>query len=63
MLEDGPAYITACPVGCTASLVVTDIVLPEGPLLRCAGCGQHYSCGAGKTLKPPDSNWIRYSLA
>lgn len=34
------AYIAACPVGCAAPLVASDIVLPEGPLLRCAGCGQ-----------------------
>ena len=40
MLDDGRAFISTCPVGCTASLVVTDIVLPEGPLLRCADCGQ-----------------------
>lgn len=40
MLNDGEAYITICPVGCTASLVATDIVLPEGPLLRCPDCGQ-----------------------
>ena len=33
-------YIESCPVGCAASLVATDIVLPEGPLLRCAECGQ-----------------------
>ena len=40
MPDDGRAYITACPIGCTASLVATDIVLPEGPLLQCAHCGQ-----------------------
>lgn len=34
------AYIGACPVGCAAPLVASDILLPEGPLLRCAGCGQ-----------------------
>lgn len=33
-------YIRACPVGCAAPLVATGIVLPEGPLLRCADCGQ-----------------------
>lgn len=27
-------------MGCAASLTATDIVLPEGPLLRCADCGQ-----------------------
>jgi 2-polyprenyl-3-methyl-5-hydroxy-6-metoxy-1,4-benzoquinol methylase len=33
-------YIQSCPVGCAAPLVQSDIVLPEGPLLRCAECGQ-----------------------
>lgn len=33
-------YIEACPVGCAAALTSTDIVLPEGPLLRCNACGQ-----------------------
>jgi 2-polyprenyl-3-methyl-5-hydroxy-6-metoxy-1,4-benzoquinol methylase len=33
-------YIEACPVGCDASLEATDIVLPEGALLRCTSCGQ-----------------------
>lgn len=33
-------YIAACPVGCAAALAETAIVLPEGPLLRCTGCGQ-----------------------
>lgn len=33
-------YLETCPVGCTAPLAVTGIVLPEGPLLRCPGCGQ-----------------------
>lgn len=33
-------YIETCPVGCAAPLVTTDIVLPEGPLLRCPECGQ-----------------------
>lgn len=32
--------IERCPVGCAGSLVPTDIVLPEGPLLRCGECGQ-----------------------
>jgi len=34
------AFVTACPVGCAAPLAATGIVLPEGPLLRCADCGQ-----------------------
>lgn len=33
-------YLTSCPVGCKGDLVETDIVLPEGALLRCSACGQ-----------------------
>ena len=33
-------YVTSCPVGCAAPLESTEIVLPEGVLLRCAECGQ-----------------------
>jgi len=33
-------YLDACPIGCTAPLIETDIALPEGVLLRCASCGQ-----------------------
>jgi 2-polyprenyl-3-methyl-5-hydroxy-6-metoxy-1,4-benzoquinol methylase len=33
-------YIEFCPVGCAEPLTMTDIVLPEGPLLRCRACGQ-----------------------
>ena len=33
-------YIEACPVGCDAPLAATDILLPEGPMLRCTECGQ-----------------------
>ena len=40
MAEPAPAYITACPVGCTAGFTPTALVLPEGALQRCAGCGQ-----------------------
>ena len=32
--------IGCCPVGCEAPLAPTDIVQPEGVLLRCAVCGQ-----------------------
>lgn len=32
--------IERCPVGCLAELVDTKIILPEGPLRRCLGCGQ-----------------------
>ena len=31
--------ITECPAGCGTDLVGTDIVLAEGSLLRCTGCG------------------------
>src|SRR5688500_11303060 len=31
-------YIHSCPIGCAASLTLTDIVLPEGPLLECRAC-------------------------
>ncbi len=33
-------YVTACPVGCSVPLRPSGIVLPEGVLLRCTGCGQ-----------------------
>ena len=33
-------YIESCPVGCTAPFETTDMVLPEGALLRCTACGQ-----------------------
>jgi len=36
----GMRLITRCPVGCAAPLVASQIILPEGPLLRCAACGQ-----------------------
>ncbi|MEQ1794653.1 MAG: class I SAM-dependent methyltransferase [Nitrospira sp.] len=32
--------IERCPVGCQSDLLETTIVLPEGPLRRCASCGQ-----------------------
>ncbi|MGV3628285.1 MAG: class I SAM-dependent methyltransferase [Betaproteobacteria bacterium] len=35
----GP-YVTTCPVGCTAPITDTDIVVAEGALRRCNGCGQ-----------------------
>ena len=40
MADPGTPYFTACPVGCDAALIPTAIVLPEGPLRRCAACGQ-----------------------
>jgi 2-polyprenyl-3-methyl-5-hydroxy-6-metoxy-1,4-benzoquinol methylase len=33
-------FIRQCPIGCGAPLVESPIVLLEGPLLRCAACGQ-----------------------
>jgi SAM-dependent methyltransferase len=33
-------YLGHCPVGCTAPLVESELVLPEGPLRRCPDCGQ-----------------------
>lgn len=47
-IQDHP-FITECPVGCTAGLIDSDIVLPEGPLRRCLSCGQLVSsCGEKK---------------
>ena len=34
------AYVTTCPVGCSAPLETTSHLLPEGPLRRCTACGQ-----------------------
>jgi 2-polyprenyl-3-methyl-5-hydroxy-6-metoxy-1,4-benzoquinol methylase len=34
------SYLRACPIGCGGPLQVTEIEMPEGPLLRCAACGQ-----------------------
>ena len=33
-------FVQHCPVGCEGELVASPIHLPEGPLLRCARCGQ-----------------------
>jgi SAM-dependent methyltransferase len=33
-------YIKSCPMGCQSGLEDSDIVLAEGPLQRCADCGQ-----------------------
>ncbi len=38
--ESSPRLIQHCPVGCDAHFETSAIVLPEGPLLRCAACGQ-----------------------
>ena len=40
MAETSSRLIEHCPVGCDAQFVTSAIVLPEGPLLRCAACGQ-----------------------
>lgn len=32
--------MTACPIGCSAPLIPTALVLPEGPLLECVECAQ-----------------------
>jgi 2-polyprenyl-3-methyl-5-hydroxy-6-metoxy-1,4-benzoquinol methylase len=34
------SYLSACPIGCDGPLQATGIEMPEGPLLRCSGCGQ-----------------------
>lgn len=39
-------YVTSCPVGCSASLPATKLVLPEGPLRRCTECGQLVSAAS-----------------
>lgn len=36
-------YIATCPVGCSAPLVATTLLQPEGALRRCAECGQWVS--------------------
>jgi len=33
-------YLRGCPIGCDGPLLITDIDMPEGPLLRCTRCGQ-----------------------
>lgn len=40
MTNNDERYLAACPLGCDAGWETTDIMLPEGGLLRCAGCGQ-----------------------
>lgn len=40
MLISEARYISACAVGCGADLTDSGITLPEGPLRRCAECGQ-----------------------
>src|SRR5471030_1624910 len=40
MVDTVPPYVSACPVGCSAPLTQTALVLREGPLRRCDECGQ-----------------------
>jgi 2-polyprenyl-3-methyl-5-hydroxy-6-metoxy-1,4-benzoquinol methylase len=40
MTENTDIYINSCPVGCNTTLVPTNVILPEGALHRCPGCGQ-----------------------
>ncbi len=37
---DKQPYIRNCPHGCTAALIDSDILMPEGPLKVCPLCGQ-----------------------
>ena len=39
-------YVTACPIGCGVALHTTALHLPEGPLRRCADCGQLLSAAS-----------------
>lgn len=46
-VNDTTRYITQCPIGCAGALQPISILLPEGPLMRCAACGQlTSSCSA-----------------
>lgn len=58
------SLIQACPVGCLSELVHSDIILREGPLLKCTRCGQLLSCCTTeeyqKTMQEfedPDGTW------
>lgn len=46
MNTDETPYVTACPIGCGASMLMTEYQLPEGPLRRCTGCGQLISAAS-----------------
>jgi 2-polyprenyl-3-methyl-5-hydroxy-6-metoxy-1,4-benzoquinol methylase len=39
-------YVNACPVGCSAPIAATSIVVAEGALRRCSGCGQLLSAAS-----------------
>jgi len=51
MHEENRPYLDSCPVGCLSPLVPTDIILAEGPLLRCPGCGQLVSQCSGERYR------------
>lgn len=40
MQNNTTPYVTACPVGCTAPILDTTLIVDEGALRRCSGCGQ-----------------------
>lgn len=40
MQNSSEPYVSSCPVGCTAPITDTDIIVAEGALRRCSGCGQ-----------------------
>lgn len=39
-------YVRSCPVGCTAPITASAIVVAEGALRRCSGCGQLLSAAS-----------------
>ncbi|MBY0438232.1 MAG: class I SAM-dependent methyltransferase [Burkholderiales bacterium] len=43
IVDESRRFIRHCPVGCTAPLAATAVVMPEGALLRCTACGQWIS--------------------
>ena len=52
MIDKIDSYIETCPVGCSSSLIETDIILAEWCLLRCNVCGQLISqCSQSQYLQ------------
>lgn len=47
----------SCPLGCRAELEQTDIVLPEGALRRCPGCGQLISSCSREVFETTMEEW------
>ena len=45
MTEHADAYIKSCPIGCRGRFAESGIRLPEGPLMKCAACGQLFLPG------------------